>query len=374
MSEQGPQQPDPQIAARDPAGVPKRTRGFDFSGYKRASLERRIRKRMEAVGVADYSDYLDYLEVHQDEFPALFDTILINVTGFFRDPPAWEYYTGEVIPRLLDAIGPTSRSASGAPAAPRARRPTRWRWCSPRRSGTEAYLERVKIYATEVDEDALNQARQASYGREGRRGDPGGPARALLRAGRPALHVPQGPAAHRHLRAQRPHAGRADLAHRPADLPQHADVLQRGDAGADPQPLPLRAEPVGLPVPRQVRDAHHALGPVPAGQPQAPRLREGAQADAARPPAAGRAPTQDLGRRADRRDPRRRLRGRPRTPRSSSTPTGSSSWRTRVRGRSFGLAPTDVGRPLKDLELSYRPVDLRSNLELAYKRAPASSR
>jgi two-component system, chemotaxis family, CheB/CheR fusion protein len=31
----------------------------------------------------------------------------------------------------------------------------------------------------------------------------------------------------------------------------------------------------------------------------------------------------------------------------------------------FALAPTDVGRPLKDLELSYRPADLRSNLELA---------
>jgi two-component system CheB/CheR fusion protein len=65
----------------------KHARGFDFSGYKHASLERRIRKRMEAVGVAEYSDYLDYLEVHQDEFPALLDTILINVTGFFRDPP-----------------------------------------------------------------------------------------------------------------------------------------------------------------------------------------------------------------------------------------------------------------------------------------------
>ena len=43
----------------------QRTRGFDFSGYKRTSLERRIRKRMDAVKVSDYSEYLDYLEVHR---------------------------------------------------------------------------------------------------------------------------------------------------------------------------------------------------------------------------------------------------------------------------------------------------------------------
>ena len=84
----------------------KRTRGFDFSGYKRASLERRIRKRMDAIGVDDYGEYLDYLEVHQDEFPALFDVILINVTGFFRDAASWDYYAGEILPRLLEAVGP----------------------------------------------------------------------------------------------------------------------------------------------------------------------------------------------------------------------------------------------------------------------------
>ena len=45
---------------------------------------------MHAVGVADYADYIDFLEVHPEEFGRLFDTILINVTAFFRDPPAWE--------------------------------------------------------------------------------------------------------------------------------------------------------------------------------------------------------------------------------------------------------------------------------------------
>ena len=58
----------------------KRTRGFDFTGYKRSSLARRIQKRMLTLGMRQFSDYLDYLQVRPDEFPALFNAILINVT------------------------------------------------------------------------------------------------------------------------------------------------------------------------------------------------------------------------------------------------------------------------------------------------------
>src|ERR1700712_2095974 len=79
----------------------KRTRGFDFTGYKRASLARRISKRMEEVSIADFGDYLDYLEVDPEEFGALFNTILINVTTFFRDPSAWEFMVTSVIPDIL---------------------------------------------------------------------------------------------------------------------------------------------------------------------------------------------------------------------------------------------------------------------------------
>ena len=46
----------------------KRTRGFDFTGYKRSSLERRISRRLEDMGIDDYGAYLDYLEVQPDEF------------------------------------------------------------------------------------------------------------------------------------------------------------------------------------------------------------------------------------------------------------------------------------------------------------------
>jgi two-component system, chemotaxis family, CheB/CheR fusion protein len=64
-------------------------RGFDLTGYKRSSLTRRIERRMAQLSIVDCGDYLDYLQVHAEEFTALFNTILINVTGFFRDPDAW---------------------------------------------------------------------------------------------------------------------------------------------------------------------------------------------------------------------------------------------------------------------------------------------
>lgn len=141
----------------------KQNRGFDFSGYKHPGLMRRIDKRLQAVGVERFSDYVDYLQVHPEEFAYLFNTVLINVTAFFRDPSAWDYVTSEIIPQII----------AGRPAD----QPIRV-WSAGCASGEEAYTlaitladalgleqfqHRVKIYATDVDEDALNRARQASY-------------------------------------------------------------------------------------------------------------------------------------------------------------------------------------------------------------------
>jgi two-component system CheB/CheR fusion protein len=66
----------------------KENRGFDFAGYKRSSLTRRVDRRIAQIGVGNYADYLDHLEPHTEEFTALFNNILINVIGF-RDAEAW---------------------------------------------------------------------------------------------------------------------------------------------------------------------------------------------------------------------------------------------------------------------------------------------
>jgi two-component system CheB/CheR fusion protein len=140
------------------------TRGFDFTGYKRSSLIRRVMKRMKEVGVAGFSDYVDHLEVHPDEFTILFNTILINVTAFFRDAPAWEYLRREIVPRILDERRKnepvrvwSAGCASGEEAYTLA-------MVLAEVMGEEQYRNRVKIYGTDVDEEALAQARHASYG------------------------------------------------------------------------------------------------------------------------------------------------------------------------------------------------------------------
>jgi two-component system CheB/CheR fusion protein len=141
----------------------KTNRGFDFTGYKRSSLERRIRKRMDAIGIQGYSDYEDYLEVHPDEFNQLFDAILINVTGFFRDRAAWEFLANEAIPLLLEETPRdqpirvwSAACASGEEAYTAA-------VLLAEAMGEEEFRRRVKIYATDVDEDALNTARHAVF-------------------------------------------------------------------------------------------------------------------------------------------------------------------------------------------------------------------
>ena len=78
-------------------------RGFDFSGYKRASLSRRIQKRLRECNVDSYADYIGFLDANPGEFALLFNTILINVTGFFRDELPWDYLQSEVLPRIIDA-------------------------------------------------------------------------------------------------------------------------------------------------------------------------------------------------------------------------------------------------------------------------------
>src|SRR5690349_897068 len=82
----------------------KTSRGSDYTGYKRSTLMRRVMKRMAALKrIKTYDAYQDYLEVHPDEFGTLFNTILINVTSFFRDPADWEYLADKIIPKMLKA-------------------------------------------------------------------------------------------------------------------------------------------------------------------------------------------------------------------------------------------------------------------------------
>src|SRR3954452_2811913 len=138
-------------------------RGFDFHGYKPASLARRIRKRMDGVKLDSFAAYQEYLEVHPTEFVTLFNTILINVTGFFRDPAAWEIVRTKAIPQIVSsktADEPIRVWSAGCATGEEA--------CTiamllAEELGDDGFRHRVKIYATDVDEEALDTARHAAY-------------------------------------------------------------------------------------------------------------------------------------------------------------------------------------------------------------------
>jgi two-component system CheB/CheR fusion protein len=145
-------------------------RDIDLRGYKHTTLGRRIQRRMQQLSIGSYGEYLEYVRDHAGETSALLNTVLINVTRFFRDTQAWETLQHEVLPVLF----------RNRPVA------TPFRvWCAGCASGEEAYSTaimlceflgprikdyEVKIYATDHDEEALTVARRAEYSPDRLRG------------------------------------------------------------------------------------------------------------------------------------------------------------------------------------------------------------
>src|SRR5262249_1801185 len=118
---------------------------------------------MQQVDIGTFADYQDYLEVHPDEFTQLFDTVLINITSFFRDTEAWNALDRDIIPAILNAKGdddPIRVWSAGCSSREEAfTLAILWG----EKLGHEAFLRRVKISATDIDDDAIPRARHATY-------------------------------------------------------------------------------------------------------------------------------------------------------------------------------------------------------------------
>jgi two-component system, chemotaxis family, CheB/CheR fusion protein len=140
-------------------------RGFDWSGYRRPSLMRRFEKRLLAVGAPDFQAYHIYLAEHPDEFMELFNTILINVTGFFRDRETWDLVAEKVIPELVGRAGAEGPIRVWSAGCASGEEPYTVAMLLCEALGEEAFRERVKIYATDIDDEALAEAREATYTR-----------------------------------------------------------------------------------------------------------------------------------------------------------------------------------------------------------------
>jgi two-component system CheB/CheR fusion protein len=137
--------------------------GHDFSGYKTATVLRRIARRMQITQVTTLTAYLHRLRQDSAEAETLFRDLLINVTEFFRDPEAWQALETTVIPQLFAGKG---------------RDDTVRVWIAGCATGEEAYSlamllmeytdglvapPLIQIFASDLSQNALRVAREGSY-------------------------------------------------------------------------------------------------------------------------------------------------------------------------------------------------------------------
>src|SRR5919112_1335386 len=137
--------------------------GLDFSAYKRATIVRRLQRRMAAAGAATLPEYRRYMDRHPEELQRLVASFLIKVTEFFRDPELFSYLRDQVLPGLISEA--------------RERGELRI-WSAGCATGEEAYSLAmlvsdllaedaedlpVRIFATDVATDAVEFARRGIY-------------------------------------------------------------------------------------------------------------------------------------------------------------------------------------------------------------------
>ncbi|MDS0261592.1 protein-glutamate O-methyltransferase CheR [Haloarcula sp. S1CR25-12] len=130
---------------------------FESGFYNDAYLDRRITARMRRTDTDSYRQYKQLLQREDDERDALLDSLSINVTGFFRNPEAWE------------ALRPVLRELTANNRTVRL-------WSAPSADGREPYsaamlalddpeidASRVEILGTDINADILDAARAATY-------------------------------------------------------------------------------------------------------------------------------------------------------------------------------------------------------------------
>ena len=137
--------------------------GHDFSGYKRSTLNRRIARRMQVLGIDEGKEYVDHLRTDEDECRALFRDLLINVTQFFREPKHFAILQESVIDSLVAKArdGEDIRIwIPGCSSGEEAYSIAMMFADSADRQGKRPY---VQIFATDIDEGMLSIARSATY-------------------------------------------------------------------------------------------------------------------------------------------------------------------------------------------------------------------
>lgn len=141
----------------------RRAAGHDFSEYKESTIARRLDRRMKVLQVDTIENYIQLLEKEPEEANQLFKDLLIGVTQFFRDPEAFESLSREVIPKLFEGKRGDDQvrvcvvgCASGEEAYSIA-------ILLSEHAATLRNAPKIQIFATDIDERALETARKGFY-------------------------------------------------------------------------------------------------------------------------------------------------------------------------------------------------------------------
>jgi len=136
---------------------------IDLKIYKRPSLMRRTVMRMQQVGIASYQDYIDLLQQQPDEVKHLLKMIYINFTGFFRDRSVWDSLANQIIPQMIanKVLDEPIRIWSAGCAT--GEETYSLAMLLIEALGIEQFQQQVRLYGTDVDVNAIVQARKGYY-------------------------------------------------------------------------------------------------------------------------------------------------------------------------------------------------------------------
>jgi two-component system CheB/CheR fusion protein len=169
-SESGPNpalapQPPPaedEAALRDVLTFLRTRTGHDFSYYKRATIVRRVARRMQVNAVDTLPAYLNFLRTHPGESGALLQDLLISVTNFFRDHEAFAKLE-EMIPELFRNKGQSDTVRVWVPACATGEEAYSIAMLLNEHARTLDVPPVLQVFATDLDEDVLMEARAGHY-------------------------------------------------------------------------------------------------------------------------------------------------------------------------------------------------------------------
>ncbi|HEX9472957.1 MAG TPA: CheR family methyltransferase, partial [Steroidobacteraceae bacterium] len=137
--------------------------GVDFSQYQQSTIQRRLQRRMALAPAEKVDDYLAYLPEHQDELGNLLSDLLIKTTRFFRDKATFEFLAQRVLPAIMKGPSAVEPLRVWVPACSTGEETYALLICLMEWIELNQKRVEVKMFASDVSESAISQARKGSY-------------------------------------------------------------------------------------------------------------------------------------------------------------------------------------------------------------------